>query len=80
MAKYDNKSSKFKGVSKYVCNDKRRQGWTKTYWRARINNPITGKQECKRFEFTDDGEIQAAKWYDARAEEIFGDFAVLNFK
>ena len=48
------------------------------YWRARIvdNN---GKRKSRCFPFTVEGLEEAAKWYDKKALELRGEFAVLNF-
>lgn len=65
---YLNASSKFKGVYR------RKDGRKSRKWRAAIT--------CNRIK-TDIGtfsnEIQAAKAYDEKAKELFGEFARLNF-
>ena len=40
----------------------------------------TIKETKKYFQLTKEGEILATKFYDERAKEIFGEFAILNFK
>jgi len=60
------KTSKYKGVSWHKIHQK---------WRVRIN--INSKSQYLGF-FT--GEIDAAKAYDNKAKELFGEFANLNFK
>ena len=59
-------SSKYMGV----CRDKERSKWL-----AQIKCAIKRKRYIKRF----DDEIEAAKWRDNKATELFGEFARLNF-
>jgi hypothetical protein len=59
------KSSKYKGV----CRDKRRKGWV-VYVRYNRRNIFVGR-------FKD--EIEAARAYDRKAYELFGEYAYLNF-
>ncbi len=60
-----NTSSQYKGVSWKTANNK---------WQARIgNNP-------RYYLGLFDSETEAAKAYDAKAKELFGEFANLNFK
>ncbi len=61
-----NTSSKFKGVSKYTRNEK---------WLAQI-----AKNGRKIFIGHFDNEVKAAKAYDEKALELFGEFANLNFE
>lgn len=67
-----NALSKFKGVTR----DKKRHsdGYN---WVAGITN--NGKTIRKYFSFDKKGEIEAAKYYDKMAKELFGEFAYLNF-
>jgi len=59
-------ASKFKGV--------RRSRAIKERWEARIGTSNSG-----RFIGTFDTELEAALVYDAKAKELFGEFAKLNF-
>jgi hypothetical protein len=62
-------SSKYKGVSWYKPHDK---------WRASIL--VNGKaKHLGYFPGTPEGEIQAAKCYDAAARKLLGEDAFLNF-
>jgi hypothetical protein len=62
---YRNSSSRFKGVSRHSINQK---------WRASITkNGKFNSLGC----FID--EVDAARAYDEKAKELFGDFARLNF-
>ena len=65
-------TSIYKGVSKCFANKNQN-----IYWRAsiKVNNRFKGKL----FPFTDEGEIEAAKWYDEMAKLHFGEFALTNF-
>jgi hypothetical protein len=64
-SKIEGSSSKYKGV----CWDKKRFKWVS---RITIN-----RKAIHLGYFLD--EIEAAKIYDIKAKELFGDFAVLNF-
>ena len=48
------------------------------YWYASIWR-LDGYHEHECFKYTDDGLLEAAHWYDAKAIEYHGEFAVLNF-
>ena len=48
------------------------------YWQSSIHKQ-DGHRETKTFPYTDEGKIAAAHWYDAKAIEYYGNFAVLNF-
>jgi hypothetical protein len=62
-------SSKYRGVSWYNPHDR---------WRASI--VVNGKaKHLGYFPGTPDGEIEAAKCYDAAARKLLGKCAVLNF-
>jgi hypothetical protein len=60
-----NRTSKYMGVCKSTDSNKKP-------WRAYIR-PSTG-QICRYF----NKEVDAAKWYNAMAKQIFGDFAYQN--
>ena len=62
---YSNKSSIYKGVSWYKNNKK---------WRSSIGY----KRECYLLGYFND-EIEAAKAYDKKARELFGQYALTNF-
>lgn len=64
-----NNTSGFKGVNH--VKEKKRE-----YWRATIT--CKGKQYTKKFKYTPENLIEAAKWYNQKAKELFGDFAKLN--
>ena len=59
-------------------HDKRRKK-NNDYWKVQISNPDDGKLKQKTFPYTDDGLIAAAKYYDQKAIEYHGEFAVTNF-
>jgi hypothetical protein len=68
--KFKNSTSRFKGVY-------RNQPYlNKFYWCGKIT--INGKQIFKRFPFTEEGELLAARWYDNMADQLFGEFAITN--
>ena len=79
--KLKNNTSGYIGVCHQHQVEKRNnKPWSKDYWRARIQNP-DGKNEVKIFPYDDEGKIEAAKWYDAKAKQYFGNFAgELNFQ
>ena len=63
------------GISHH--HDKRGNGYD--YWFTHIQKP-DGKQKHKCFPYTPEGKIEAAKFYDKKAREYFGDFCGdLNF-
>jgi hypothetical protein len=79
-------TSKYIGVSYKLDTerksfDKRRGKYyirkERSVWRANVTEDY--KQYEKSFPYTDEGEIQAAKWYDSMARILHGKFAVLNF-
>ncbi len=72
---HKNTSSNYKGVNINVIKNKNKNYM---YWSASIFNI---KKFCLgSFPFTPEGEIEAAKAYDLKAKEIYGEFANLNFK
>ena len=64
-AKTRNGTSRFKGV--HFCTRDRK-------WRAQI-----GVDGARRFIGDFDDEVEAARAYDRKAAELFGEFAYLNF-
>lgn len=70
-----NSTSKYLGVSLSIVNN----GYKiYKYWLAAVG--VKGNRFQFRSPYTSEGEIQAAKWYDKKAKEIYGAFANLNFK
>lgn len=65
-------TSKYKGVARV-------KSYNGFRYVVDIKNRRTGARVTKYFPYTNDGEIQAAKWYDKKAIEIFGEFACTNF-
>jgi len=68
-------SSKFKGVHKYC--ERKKNGSVYTCWRVKLQ--ARGVSKARKFKFTPEGEIAAARQYDEWARELHGEFAVLNF-
>lgn len=75
-----NKKAKITSTSQYlgvsICSV---QGGRYKYWQVSIK----AEGKCKAlgtFPYTDEGEILAAKRYDEKAKEYFGEFANLNFQ
>jgi hypothetical protein len=68
--KYSVAISKFKGVTKDLS------GRGIPYYSARIS--VNGKRVRRRFAFTPEGEIMAAKCYNEMAKKHYGEFAHLN--
>lgn len=60
----------FRGVSLYERNGHRA-------WRARVKRGPELRQRC--FPFTDEGKLEAARWRDGMAVELYGKDALLNF-
>jgi hypothetical protein len=69
--------SKYLGVS--ICSRKYPDGSIHTRWKAGIYSKGV-KEPKKKFPFTEEGEMQAAKYYDQIAKNNYGEFANLNFK
>jgi hypothetical protein len=70
-------SSGYIGVCHYHCINK--YGNEYDYWSADIMRP-DGKHESKLFPYTDIGKIKAARYYDSKARDYFGEFhGQLNF-
>lgn len=68
-------SSGMKGVYKIIKKSKY------TYWCGRVTGVRNGKQKVlciKHFPFTDEGKLQAAKWYNEQVKIHFREFAKLN--
>lgn len=65
-----NKYSKFKGI----CAQTDRNNYRS--YRATVS--VKGKQLVKTFPFTEQGEKDAAAWYNDTAKNHFGDFANVN--
>ena len=66
------------GVSYSHINNKHCKNGYRDYWLVSIMRP-DGKRKYKHFHFTPEGKIAAARYYDKKAIEYFGEFAVLNF-
>lgn len=69
-AKKKNATSKYLGVHLHKNNNGKNK-----YWVASILGKAIG-----RFKYTESNEIEAAKLYDIKAKEYFGEFANPNFK
>ena len=77
--KQSNNQSGYKGVSLQRHISKR--GDEYLYWYAQIQIKTETKKRKvygKNFPFTDDGKLQAARWYDEQARLHFGEFAKVN--
>lgn len=75
-----NNDSGFRGVSRYKKKKYHNDGsiYYVKQWRVRITKEK--KTYTKYFPFTEEGKIQAAKWFDLKAKELFGKFCgELNF-
>ena len=75
-----NIDSGFIGVSRYEDTHTWKDGTItiKKYWLASV--PLKGKCYKKYFEYTDEGKVLAAKWYDMKRKELCGEFhGQLNF-
>lgn len=66
-------TSKYHGVSSYRASSKGAR------WAAQISKKESGIKLIKYFPYTSDGEIEAAKWRDSKALELFGHLATINF-
>lgn len=72
-----NNKSGYKGVHHEKYFDKRINGY-REYWNAQWG--VNGKQKHKRFPFTEEGKIQAAKFRDRMVLKLYGEFVgYLNF-
>jgi hypothetical protein len=73
------KQSKRKNSSVYkgVCHDKRKNQWMA--YVGSCSGGITKREYLGRWSKTPENEILAAKAYDKRAKELWGEFAHLNF-
>ena len=78
--KQKSNTSGYIGVSREHRVDKyKNKTYEFDYWYSSIHNK-DGKIKAKRFPFTDEGKIEAAKYYDKKAIEYHGDFCgELNF-
>ena len=77
--KMKSNTSSYIGVCHQHYVDKRRKkNNVYEYWRTQIRKP-NNKIETKLFPYTENGKIAAAHYYDTKAREYFGKFAVLNF-
>jgi hypothetical protein len=73
-------TSKYLGVYVYHQNYRTVSGsYSYIYYVASIKNE-SNKVYYKKFPYTPEGEILAAKWYDIKAKELHKEFANLNFK
>jgi len=73
--KVNGSSSKYRGVSVTTYKYKNSISFR---WLAKLK--LKQNMTSKLFPYTEDGEILAAKFYDEKAKELFGEFANLNFK
>jgi len=71
-------TSKYLGVSLYT--HKNRKGDIIKQWKVQISISEGQRKHLGYFQYTDAGEIEAAKFYDLKAKEIYGEFANFNFK
>ena len=73
------KTSKYIGVHKFHKNID--VAYKYIYWQASIGlkDHKNRMKHSPMFPFTEDGEIEAAKWYDENAKKMYGNFARLNF-
>ena len=80
QGKQKNNSSGFIGVSHHhKINKYKNKKYENDYWIMSIMKP-DGKQKQKLFAYTTEGKIAAAKYYDKKAIEYFGEFhGELNF-
>lgn len=75
-SKSKNNTSGFIGVYHEHIKDKKFNNFN--YWTAYVSK--SKKRYSKRFSYTEEGKIQAAKWYDQKKKELFGKFCgELNF-
>lgn len=78
-SKAKNSASKYLGV--FIKRNRRKSGVINISWVAALKE--SGKSRCtetKSFKFSEEGEIEAAKFYDMMAKKHYGEFANLNFK
>lgn len=68
-----------KGISKYIDKKQYKDKiYINEYWKVQITKEK--KTYTKYFPYTEEGKIQAAKWHDQKAKELFGKFCgELNF-
>ena len=78
--KMKNNKSGFIGIShQHRVKKYKDKTYENDYWRASIRKP-DGKDEQKFFPYTENGLIEAAKYYDTKAIEYHGEFhGQLNF-
>ena len=74
MKIFKSNKSGYKGVS--VKKNISKQGNEYLYWMAQIKLDLD--KPYKLFPYTEEGKLQAARWYDEQARLHFGEFAKVN--
>jgi hypothetical protein len=81
--KLKNNTSGVKGIYKEVLKKEKEDGTYKeyTHWRAQISKDVGKKTEkaySKRFDYTDEGFVQAKNWIKQKSLELQGKFSIYN--
>ena len=75
----DNTSGYIGVIHHHQIDNRHKKPWFKDYWRTSVRRH-DGRQELKLFPYTEAGKLAAARWYDKKAKEYYGDFVgELNF-